>query len=213
MKCKIGGIHFMFCHNCIIQGITLDRCGIGVTDNLTEPAIKLNYSSNITIQNCCFQHSIGQALVLLEVSKNVNINNCNFVNNSHYRGHGAAIHYSHMYNTKKSSNDQFVFAINNCSFTNNSDIKSLVYIRNRLLKYHKILINNSIYISNQGISVYVINQKIYINGEVLFQNNIAENGTGVHISDHSTVMFGDNSNVTFSQNLSTWQRRSSFPKK
>ena len=202
VNCKhVGGMHFTFCHNCIIQGITWDGCGTEITDNLTEPGIKLNYSSNVTIHNCCFQHSIGQAVVLSEVSGDVNINICNFVNNSHYRGHGAAIHYSYMYNTKKSSHDQFVFTINNCNFTNNRNIKSLVYIRNGLLKYHRIFINNSIFSSNNGISVYVINHEIYINGKVLFQNNIAEDSTGIYISDHSTVLFGENSNVTFSQNL------------
>ena len=47
----------------------------------------------------------------------------------------------------------------------------------------------------------MINHVIHINGEILFQNNIAEDGTGIYISDHSTVMFGESSNVTFSQNL------------
>ena len=198
MKCKIGGIHFIFCHNCIIQGITWDGCGTGVTDNFTEPGIKLNYSSNVTIQNCCFQHSIGQALVLSELSGDVNINNCKFVNNSHYRGHGAAIHYSSR-NTMKFS--QFVFTIDNCNFTNNKHFKSVVYIENRLLKYDKIIFNNSIFSNNQGISVYVINQKIYIYGTVLFWNNIAENGAGIYITDHSTLIFGENSNISFSLNL------------
>ena len=197
VNCKTGGIHFTFSHNCIIQGITWDGCGIKITDNLNQPGIQLNLSSNVTIQNCCFQHSIGQALVLSEVSKDVNINNCNFVNNSHYRGHGAAIYYSSS-NTKKFS--QFVFIIDNCNFTNNKYIKGLVYIENRVLKYHKIFINNSIFSSNQGISVYVINHKICIIGKVLFQSNVAEDGAGIHISDHSTVMFGENSNVTFGQN-------------
>ena len=76
-----------------------------------------------------------------------------------------------------------------------------MYIENRLLKYHKIIFNNSIFSNNQGISVYVINHKIYIYGTVLFWNNIAENGTGIYITDHSTVMFGENSNVSFSLNL------------
>ena len=73
VNCNTGGIHFTFSHNCIIQGIIWDGCGIEITDNLTEPGISLNYSSNVTIQNCCFQHSIGQALVLSEVSRDVNM--------------------------------------------------------------------------------------------------------------------------------------------
>ena len=121
------------------------------------------------------------------------------MNNSH-RGHGAAIHYSHMYNTNKPSHDQFVFTINNCNFKYNKHIKSLVYIENRLFKYHKVIFSNSTFISNQGICVYVINHKFYIGGKVLFQSNTAENGAGVYISGHSTVFFGKTSNVIFSQN-------------
>ena len=65
VNCKhVGGIHFSFCHNCIIQGITWDGCGTEISDNHTEPVVKWNYSFNVTVQNCCFQHSIGQALVL-----------------------------------------------------------------------------------------------------------------------------------------------------
>ena len=202
VNCKsFGGLYFTFIHNFIMQGITWDGCGTEIPYNLTAPGLKLNYSSNVIIQNCCFQHSIGQALVLSEVSEDVDINNCNFVNNSNYRGHGAAIHYSYMYNTKKPSDEQFVFTINNCSFTNNKHIKSLVYIENRLLEYHKIFFNNSMFSTNQAIPVYVISHKIYVNGISIFQNNVAEDGAGIYISDHSTVIFDENSNVTFSQNL------------
>ena len=202
VNCKhVGAIHFNFCRNFIIQGITWDGCGTELTDNLAEPAMKLNYSFNVTIQNCSFQHSIGQALVLSEVSGEVDINNCNFVNNSHYRGHGAAIHYLYRYNTKKFYHGQFVFAILNCNFTNNKHVKSLVYIKNKLLEYHKIIFKNSIFTHNEGISFYALNHKICINGKVLFQNNVAEDGAAIYISDHSTVVFDVNCNVTFYQNF------------
>ena len=198
VNCKAGGMRLTYCHNWIIQGITWDGCGTEISDHLTEPVIKLNYSTNVTIRNCNFQYSIGQVLVLSEVSGDIDINNCNFVNNSHYRGHGAAIHYSYMYNVNKFF--QFVFTINNCNFTNNKHTKSLVYIENKSDKYHSIIFNSSNFCRNQGPSVYVINHKIYINGKVLFQSNVAEDGAGIDISDHSTVIFGENSNVTFSQN-------------
>ena len=64
VNCKAGGIHFTFCSNCIIQGITWNGCGNEITSNFTEPGIKFNCSSNVTIQKRCFQHSIGQALIL-----------------------------------------------------------------------------------------------------------------------------------------------------
>ena len=50
-----GGIHFEHCNNCTITGIILEKCG---TINDSKPAVKLYNSSDITIQNCTFQHSI-----------------------------------------------------------------------------------------------------------------------------------------------------------
>ena len=95
VNCKsIGGIHFRVCHNCNIQGITWDGCGTIDIDNRTKPGLKLSNSSNVTIHGCTFQNSIGQAVSLLQVSGDVNISHCSFINNHHYRGHGAAIHYS-----------------------------------------------------------------------------------------------------------------------
>ena len=90
VNCKsTGGIHFAFCHNCSIQGITWNGCG-----SPDEPGLKFSYSSNVTIQNCCFQHLLGQAVMLLQMLGGINICDCNFINNSDYAGHGAAIHYS-----------------------------------------------------------------------------------------------------------------------
>ena len=193
VNCKIaGGIHLTFCHNCIIEGITWDGCG---ADSHTKPGIKFSSSSNVTIQNCSFQHSAGQAMVLKDVSGDVTISNCKFTKNSHYRGHGAAIHYS------SNSTSQFVFTINNCNFSYNK-IKNLVYLESNLsIKHNKISFVNTMFCNNQGISVYAaINLRIYFNGKTLFQNNTAENGTGIYISDHSAVIFDNNSDVTFIHN-------------
>jgi len=41
---------------------------------------------------------------------------------------------------------------------------------------------------------------LHINGQVIFENNTAENDAGIHISDYSTVIFGKNSNVKFINN-------------
>ena len=75
---NVGGIHFNFCRNCIIQGIIWDGCGAENINTKVKPVLKFSYSSNITIQNCSFQHSTGQAVVLSEVLGDVNINHCNF---------------------------------------------------------------------------------------------------------------------------------------
>ena len=194
VNCKTGGVQFTFCHNCIIQGITWDRCG-----SITKAGLKLNDHSNVTIQNCSFQHSLGQALVLSEVSGYVNINNCNFVNNSHYRDHGVAIHYYS--NKTNDSTPGLIFNIKGCKINHNKYATSLVYIENGFEHSCNVTLCNSIFQDNEGVSIFLVNQKLCLNGIVLFLNNsAADNGTGIYISNHSTVVFGENSDVTFIQN-------------
>ena len=183
---NVGGINFTFCRNCIIKGIIWDGCG-----TKAEPGLKLSYSSNI-IQNCSFQHSIGQ------VTGDVNINHCQFVYNSHYRGHGAAVHYS---SSNVTNHPQPLLTISNCNFTNNKGVKSLVYIKNRISEHaDNVMLYYSKFCHNQGISIYVINLKLSLSGKLLFQNNTAKSGTGICITDHSTVILGRNSNVEFIKN-------------
>ena len=191
---KVGGMHFKFCHNCIIKDIIWDGCG-----TKAEPGLMLSYSSNIIIQNCYFQHSMGQAVVLTKVTGDVNINHCQFVYNSHYRGHGAAVHYS---SSNVTNHLQPLLTISNCNFINNARAKSLVYIGNRISEYaDNVILYYSKFCHNQGTSIYIINQKLSLNGKLFFQNNTAKSGTGIYITDHSTVIFGKNSNVAFIQNF------------
>ena len=184
-----GALNITFCHNWIIQGIIWDGCG---TEH--EPGLKLRESSNITIQNCSFQHSIGQAVVL---TGDVKINHCKFVNNTHYRGHGAAVHYS----STNSKAFQHVLVIYGCNFTYNKLAESLVYIESSIFA-HKNTINfcHTKFDHNQGACVFVVNQNVNLKGKVSFHNNMAKNGAGIYISDHSTVLFGENSNVAFIEN-------------
>ena len=185
-----GGIHFMFCHNCIIQGIVWDGCGSENIDNNTEPVLKLSYSSNIAIQDCSFQHSKGQAVVLSEVSGDVNIKHCQFVYNSHYRGHGAAIHYL---SSNVTNHVQLIFKINSCEFTYNEGAKSLIYIENKISEHNdSISFCHFKFYHNQGTSIYVVNHKLNFHGNLLFLHNTAEYGAGIHISNKSTVIFGKN---------------------
>ena len=198
VNCKdFGRIHLNFCNNCIIQGITWDGCGSVDIDDHTEPVLKLNNSSNITIDNCSFQYSKGQTVLLSKVSGDVNIDHCNFVHNNHYRGHGAAIHYSSSNVTN--CHQLAVFTIIGCNFAYNN-AKSLVYIENTISRQN-VTIHYTKFCHNQGVSVYAVSQNIYLTGKSVFQNNTAEYGTAIHISDHSTVIFSENSDVTFIQNF------------
>ena len=201
VNCKnAGGIHFNFCSNCIIQGIAWDGCGAKSNDTNAEPGLMLIYSSNITIQNCSFHHSIGQAVVLSKVSGEVNIEHCEFVNNIHYRDHGAAIYCSF---NNVTNLPPILLTIGNSSFTYNKYATSLVYINNRSSK-----LNNSVtlyhckFCHNQAVSIYVVNQKLYLKGNHLFENNTAglQKGAAMHITDYSIVMFGENANAAFIKN-------------
>ena len=203
VNCKtVGGVHFTFCHNCIIQGITWNECGTEDINNNTEPGLALSYSNNMIISNCLFQYSKGQAVLLSAVSGNVNISNCSFTHNSQYIGHGAAIHYS---SSNLTNCSQLSFTINDCNFTYNKYAESLVYIENKIPECNKndIILHSLMFCHNQGSSVYVISQNIYFNGKILFQNNTGKNGTGIYITDHSTIVFGENSEVTFIQNFAS----------
>ena len=78
-----GGLQFVHCHNFTIEGIKWNGCGANSNTNTTLGIrLCIHNSSNITIQNCTFQNSFGQSVVLSEVSGNVNINNCKFTHNN-----------------------------------------------------------------------------------------------------------------------------------
>ena len=198
-----GGIHLNFCYNCIFQGIVWDGCGNNSTsiNYHPEPVLKLSNSSNITINYCSFQHSKGQAVLLSEVSRDVNISHCNFIHtyirNNHYRGHGAAIHYSSI-NGASSHNKLPVITISVCNFAYNY-AKSLVLFENTTSTehYNNITFRFVKFCHNQGVSVYAVNQNIHLNEINIFQNNTAENGAGIYISDHSTITFVKNSSTAF----------------
>ena len=190
VNCKsVGGsIHLNFCLNCIVQGITWDGCG-----TVHVAGLMLTNSSNITINNCSFQHSKGRAVSLSGISGDVNISHCNFAHNNHYRGHGAAINYSSSHYRNLS-----VFTIGDCNFTYNY-ATSLVYIGN-----NDITFSHNTFCHNQGVSVCAVNLNIYLEGMNLFQNNTAEIVAGILITYYSTIIFDKNSYTTFTQNVGTY---------
>ena len=189
VNCKTGGIHFNLCHNCIIQGIIWNGCG---SETKAGAALMLNNSSQITIRNCSFQHSSGQVIVLSEVSAEININYCNFSKNNQYKGHGTSIH------AVAAGSSNFTLNMNNCNFNYNTYAKSLVYIRS--IEHNAITLYDSTFNSNIGVSIFLINQVLLLKGNVLFQSNRAENGAAIYISNHSRVIFGEDSDVAFIQN-------------
>ena len=186
-----AGLQLEQCSNITIEGLNWVGCG---ADN--TPVINILDSTNITLQNCLFQRSKGRAVMLFESSGDVNINHCQFMNNIEYRGHGAAIHYS----SNDATNSQLTLVIINCSFTHNEGAISLVHINGQTENTNISLYNSSFH-NNHGISVYLSsNTTLHINGEVLFENNVAENGAGIYVNDFSKVVFDNNSIVKFANN-------------
>ena len=121
-----GGLHLISCYNCAMEGITWEGCGarnISDDDNI-YPVLQFTNSSNITIQNCSFQQSIGQAVVLSGISGDVDINYCNFLYNKQYEGHGTAIHYS---SNGMSVSSPLKLMITGCNFSENGRAESIIY--------------------------------------------------------------------------------------
>ena len=137
------------------------------------PVLQLYNSSIVTIKNCVFQHSVGQAVVLSGVSGDININYCNFLHNKQYKGHGIAIHYTSTYYTSYPLN----LVISNYKFFYNEGTKSILYLGKSFPKpYEHLCLQNSDFHLNKGVPVYLSNQNLYISGEMNLYKNVAENG-------------------------------------
>ena len=199
-----GGLHFISCSNCTIEGITWIRCGSRIIsdDENAYPVLQLTNSSNIIIQHCSFQHSVGQAVVLSGVSGNVDINGCHFLHNKQYEGHGTAIHYSSNTNYKLIVSPLNI-TVSNCNFSYNERAKSIVYFGKPSTTHCDLLnLSASVFFHNKGVPVYLSYQDLFINGNVKFHNNFAENGGGIFVGDYSSVIFHKSGIVEFINNTS-----------
>ena len=205
VNCKsTGGLQFISCYNCTIEGVTWEGCGaarnISDNDDNIYPVLQFTNSSNITIQSCSFQQSIGQAVVLSGMSGDVNINYCNFLYNKQYEGHGTAIHYS--------SNDMLISSLKlmiaGCNFSHNKRAKSIIYFGHWSAKVCEYLkLQDSKFYRNKGVPIYLSNHDLHINGNIEFFNNIAKNGGGIYISDHSNVIIHKSAVINFTYNKAT----------
>ena len=202
VKCNnSGGLHFASCHNCIIQGIIWDGCGANIIKenaNVSHPVLQLINSSNITIKNCSFQSSIGQAIVLSQMTGDVGISHCNFLCNYHYKGHGSAIHYS----SNGVSTNFLTFMIVSSNFTHNKGAKSVVYFNRSSRSAHSceyLYLQNLNFYYNE-VPIHLSNQNLYISGDIEFIGNVADNGGGIYISDHSNVTFYKSATINFTHN-------------
>ena len=200
-----GGLKLFRCSDVTIEGITWIRCG--GYDNINYlPVInlRLSYSGyNILIQKCTFQYSLGIAISFHDIYVNtVNIKHCNFMNNNQYKDHGAAIYFNNNIDHGYFYLYGDVIKIINCTFSCNGIAKSIIYFEGtNYLHPNNIYFNTSNFYNNQGVSVNVSRYTyLHYSVYVLFENNVAENGAGIYISDHSTVTFDKSSNVKLVNN-------------
>ena len=191
ITCHEGaGLHILFSHDFVIEGITWDQCGTQYVGLSTTPGIQFQFSSKITVRNCSFQYSKGLALVLLNVSGDVNIHQCKFVNCNNSGSYGAAINYS-------SSDPQLALMINNCEFSYNNG-RSVLHIGESAAY---ITIKDSAFYKNKGVPIYISSKGLIFDGYLLMEENSARNGGGIVIGNHTNITFCKNSTVTFKNNV------------
>ena len=196
---NVGGIYFDHCRNCTITGITWEKCG---NRSGSKPVMELYNSSNIIIQNCSFLSSATQSIALSEMSGNVTINGCTFTFNNYYEDHGVAIHYL----SKLQQHSKFQFTISNCNFTHNgvASNQKIVYIGSTSNNHkEEIFLYNSVFINNQGIPIYILNQNVFVRGIILFEGNVANANEGTFVINHVNLIV-DKANVKFINNKATY---------
>ena len=109
---NVGSIFFISCNNVTITGVNWERCGF--SNKSSYPGISFYKSSNVIIQNCSFNSSLAQAVVLSQVSGDLYINNSVFTYNAQHRGHGAAVQYT----PESTTHTQTKLVINNGQWSN-----------------------------------------------------------------------------------------------
>ena len=187
-----GRLEFISCHDCLIEGTNWKECGTkDVNDNENgSPVIQFCNSSNITFRNCTFEDCVGQVIVLSAMLGNVSICYCNFLSNNQYSHHGTTIFYI----SPNFSNNSLL--ISNCAFYCNEGATSIVYFG----QSSPVYLEHAKFHNNKGVPIYLENQQLNIAGSAEFYHNIAENGGGIVISDHSSVVFHKNAKISFKNN-------------
>jgi len=187
-----GALKFVSCNNVTIRELNWDKCG----SNNNSTGIEFHNSCNFFLENCSIYNSTRQALILSKMSGNVYINNCSFTNNNQYGGDGAAVYYLPW------SENQYInkLVIQTSSFSLNGPAQSIVYIDDCINGCSSnVYLQNSVFIGNKGVSLYISHNMLHISGDVLFKENTAIAAGGIY-SNNSTVLFDDRSSVMFQRN-------------
>jgi len=125
----------------------------------------------------------------------VQITSCQFTHNNQYGGHGAALYYSC---DASENHNQLSLVVNNCSFTSNGPAESVLYINGLTGDMYKnalVSVQNSVFSNNQGVPINASYIHLHLDGNVLFQQNTADNGeifgivSIIEVDNDATVYF------------------------
>ena len=189
-----GAVKFVSCKNVTIENIKWKNYG---SSNETSPAkIEFFKSAKVAIHNCSFHHIKGPAIVLSEVLGNVHITSCSFTHiNIQYGDHGAVMYYS----SETASLPKLELIIYNCKFSFNEVASGVLYIKGNNNSDHIAVVQNSVFVENQGVSIYNLHTSLYLRGSVLFDQNKANSGGGI-ASIQSSIILDDRSYIRFFNN-------------
>ena len=202
-------------YNFAIKGVTWIGCGTANFESndpqFTNAVLSMyidGLNHNLTIQNCSFQYSLGQVIYLQSFGEtNLNIIDCKFENSGTIQTNGedeVDIIHLEVYPISSPAHSP-VFTLKNCHFCFNKGINIINIPSEKQLQVPNfngtVYLINSVFCNNKGVAIKLTAYTLHIYGEVLFENNIAENGAGISIvGKASTVIFGENSNTTFFNN-------------
>ena len=154
------------------------------------------------ISNKCYYYMGSTAYIQSNSDHTkITLEGCTFSNNSAVRGAAVCI-------ANQSSNNpgdySFVATIERCVFDHNIADESVIYIHlptDRLIKNQTtVIFNTSNFTDNIGVCIFLSQCKLMMKGNILFENNTADNGGAMYIDETSTVEIGDGANVSFIDN-------------
>ena len=190
-----GSIYCELCDDVMIEGITWDRCGDPNGTNIA--GVTFNGTSNISLVNCTFQHSLVQAVCFVMVSGNIIVNHSNFLSNKGTpRSHCGALNISSGYN--------FVhLIISESYFYSNSLYCTLDIVDDTGLTIWNITMAKTKFSSNIGGVLFEITGTSSFQLEKLnFNDNEASNSS---VAGMSFLLYGNSSllvsNSSFTNNI------------
>ena len=142
-------------------------------DNSTVKLSQLNFTNN------CFSSNGGGIYILgtFAITSQFYIQNSYFANNFGF-GRGTVIHSSLTCIT----DNTYLITIENCNFSNNKG-KSIVYVAMEYYLLPAFLVLNGEFNNNSGTPLELFNVILVGNGNTSFQDNKADNGAALHLSD------------------------------